>query len=81
MFKQKLFVFDSFKAGEGLSDGIDKHRMARIEADVLKLADSPSPFVHIERYVFYDHSIILRALERPRRKFEKANQKLTQAMM
>lgn len=34
----------------------------------------------IERYVFYDHSIILRALERPRRKFEKANQKLTQPM-
>lgn len=35
----------------------------------------------IERYIFYDHSIILRALERPRRKFEKANQSLTQPMM
>ena len=40
MLKRKLFVFDSFEAGEDISEGIDKQTSASIEADVLKLANS-----------------------------------------
>jgi predicted site-specific integrase-resolvase len=34
----------------------------------------------IKRYVFFEHSILLRSPERPRREFRKANRKLTQTM-
>jgi hypothetical protein len=63
MLKRKLFVFDSFEAGEDLSEGIDKQTSASIEADVLKLANSPRPSVQIEEMgAVIDWTLAIKAL-------------------